>query len=313
MLSTIRWPVTIYLSLVHLLAAISVFYFTSAQWTTWVFSIALYVLGGWGITAGAHRLWAHRSYKAATPFRAMLMVCNAIANQGTLFHWCRDHRVHHKFSETDADPHNATRGFFFAHVGWLLVKRHPKVVEAVKQVRVDDLLADPVVAFQYRHNPYFNLLVCFALPTVIPVMCWGEGAMTAFLIAGVFRYVFTLHATWFVNSAAHLWGDRPYDPSINPAENLFVASVTLGEGWHNWHHTYPYDYAASEFGPFDRYNPTKMLIDFMASFGQAWDRRRATDVWQREKTRGVKRTAPVSTGDEYDDAKKEMIVSSLGG
>jgi len=263
----------------------SLFYVTSAQWATHVFAFVLYIFGGFGITGGAHRLWAHRSYKAALPFRVFLMVCNALANQGTLFHWCRDHRVHHKYSETDADPHNAKRGFFFAHVGWLLLKRHPKVVEAVKAVKVDDLLEDPVVAFQHKHNPYFNLSICFFLPAVVP-MLWGENVLSAFLIAGVLRYVWTLHVTWLVNSVAHMWGMRPYDVSINPAENFFVALFALGEGWHNWHHSYPYDYATSEYGALGQINPTKMLIDFMASLGLVSDRRRALDVWHREKLRG---------------------------
>lgn len=81
----------------------------------------LYSLSGLGITAGAHRLWAHRSYKARFPLRVILMIFNTIAFQDAAMHWARDHRVHHKYSETDADPHNATRGFFFSHMGWLLV------------------------------------------------------------------------------------------------------------------------------------------------------------------------------------------------
>lgn len=82
----------------------------------------LYSISGLGITAGAHRLWAHRSYKARFPLRVILMIFNTIAFQDAAMHWARDHRVHHKYSETDADPHNATRGFFFSHMGWLLVK-----------------------------------------------------------------------------------------------------------------------------------------------------------------------------------------------
>merc|ERR1719225_824305 len=80
-------------------------------------------MSGLGITAGVHRLWAHRSYKAALPLRALLMVFNSMANQGTIVHWARDHRTHHLYSDTIADPHDANRGFFFSHVGWLITKK----------------------------------------------------------------------------------------------------------------------------------------------------------------------------------------------
>lgn len=101
--------------------------FTSAQWKTSALAFFLYILGGIGITAGAHRLWAHRTYKAKFPLRVLLGIMNTLAFQNDIYEWSRDHRVHHKYSETDADPHNATRGFFFSHVGWLLCKKHPHV------------------------------------------------------------------------------------------------------------------------------------------------------------------------------------------
>lgn len=100
---------------------------TSASWKTSALAFILYIFGGLGITAGAHRLWAHRTYKAKFPLRIILGIFNTLAFQNDIYEWSRDHRVHHKFSETDADPHNATRGFFFSHVGWLLCKKHPHV------------------------------------------------------------------------------------------------------------------------------------------------------------------------------------------
>lgn len=103
-----------------------------------------------GITAGAHRLWSHKSYKAKLPLKIFLTICNTIAFQNSIWEWARDHRVHHKFSETDADPHNAKNGFFFSHVGWLLVKKHPDVRRKGKVIDMSDLDQDPVVAFQKK-------------------------------------------------------------------------------------------------------------------------------------------------------------------
>lgn len=106
------------------------------------------------------------------------------------------------------------------------------------------------------------------------------------MVAGFVRYVWVLHCTWLVNSAAHLWGARPYDPKSNPAENFFVAIASIGEGWHNWHHKFPFDYAASEYGILGGYwNPTKLFIDAFATFGLVTNRKTATEMWKREKQR----------------------------
>ena len=80
--------------------------------------------------------------------RLTSLMCLTIQND--IFEWARDHRVHHKFSETDADPHNALRGFFFSHIGWLLVRKHPDVIEKGRKLDVSDLKADPVVMFQKK-------------------------------------------------------------------------------------------------------------------------------------------------------------------
>ncbi len=78
------------------------------------------------------------------------MMVHVRCQQNDIYEWARDHRVHHKYSETDADPHNATRGFFFSHVGWLLVKKHPDVLNKGKTIDLSDLWADPIIRFQRR-------------------------------------------------------------------------------------------------------------------------------------------------------------------
>jgi len=176
----------------------------SSMWTDFLnflfFSLSTAVLcfliSALGVTAGAHRLWSHRSYKASTPLRIFLASANSMAfqvcktdgslryrrtgelepwlehhfiiveihwdvngvsycclylkPQNDIFEWARDHRVHHKYSETDADPHNAVRGFFYAHIGWLLVRKHPDVIEKGRKLELNDLLSDKVVMFQRR-------------------------------------------------------------------------------------------------------------------------------------------------------------------
>ena len=272
----IVWRNVALFAALHFGAAIGLYQLIfEAKWATVLFTFLLYVFGGFGITAGAHRLWSHKSYKATTPMRIFLMLLNNIALQNDVIEWARDHRCHHKWTDTDADPHNTTRGFFFAHMGWLLVRKHPQVKEQGAKLDMSDLLNDPVLVFQRKH--YFPLVIlsCFVLPTIIPVYFWGETAFIAFYTAATFRYCFTLHATWCINSAAHYFGWKPYDHSVSPVENVFTTIAAVGEGGHNFHHTFPQDYRTSEYSL--KYNWTRVLIDTAAALGLVYDRKTVSD------------------------------------
>ncbi|XP_076327156.1 acyl-CoA desaturase-like isoform X2 [Tachypleus tridentatus] len=265
----IVWTNVWMFTLLHAAALVGFILLFRAKWQVWVFGLTCCYCSGLGITAGAHRLWCHRSYKAKLFLRILLMIFNCIACQNDIYEWSRDHRVHHKFTETDADPHNIKRGFFFAHMGWLLHRKHPDVREKGRTVDCSDILQDPVVRFQRRFYIPLVFLFSFYFPTMIPVWLWGEKVWLAFLTSGILRYAITLHVTWLVNSAAHYWGNRPYNCFIYARENKRVAWWALGEGFHNYHHTFPYDYSTSEFGW--RLNITTMFLDLMATLGQAYD------------------------------------------
>lgn len=270
-------------------------------WSLFAETMFLYVAGGLGITCGAHRLWSHRAYKANAPLRALLMLLTSLANQGSIFHWARDHRVHHKNSDREGDPYNASRGFFYSHVGWLLVKKPQAVKDAGKQLVFDDLLADPFVRLQHALDPWWNQFWCFVVPSVYAHYKYND-YWTGFFVLGCLRWCICLHATWTVNSTAHIWGDRRYAVEGNPCESCFTSLVAVGEGWHDWHHKYPYDYAAAEGGVWAQYNPSKLFIDVAAWFGMAWDRRRATAAWQMLKAEREQHVA--ATQQREADARK---------
>lgn len=197
-----------------------------------------------------------------------------MAFQNDVFEWSRDHRAHHKFSETDADPHNSRRGFFFSHVGWLLVRKHPAVKEKGSTLNLSDLRAEKLVMFQRRYYKPGVLLLCFILPTLVPWYLWDETFQNSLFFATLFRYALGLNVTWLVNSAAHMYGYRPYDKTINPRENILVSLGAAGEGFHNYHHTFPYDYSASEYRW--HINFTTFFIDCMAAIGLAYDRKKVS-------------------------------------
>jgi stearoyl-CoA desaturase (delta-9 desaturase) len=283
----IVWRNVFIMAALHLSALYGFYLFcTDSKWQTNVFAIFLYVISGLGITAGAHRLWSHRSYRAKWPLRVILCIFNTIAFQNSIYEWSRDHRVHHKYSETDADPHNANRGFFFAHCGWLLCRKHPDVIQKGKHLGFEDLLQDPIVRFQKKFYLLLVFIFCFLFPTIIPSLIWNESYWNAYFTCAIFRYCWTLNMTWLVNSAAHFYGRKPYDKHINPAENRATIIGAIGEGFHNYHHTFPWDYATSEFGP--KYNLTTCFIDLCASIGWAYDRKTVSPnvIRQRKERTG---------------------------
>ncbi|WAQ96114.1 SCD5-like protein [Mya arenaria] len=268
---TIVWKNVVLMSALHIGALYGLWLLPQASWKTMIFCFVLYEFNAIGITAGAHRLWSHRSYKARLPLRIFLAMCDSMAFQNDVIEWARDHRVHHKYSETHADPHNAKRGFFFAHVGWLLVRKHPEVKNKGKLLDISDLLADPVLRLQRKIYVPSVILMCFVMPTVVPWYFWGESAFISYFVCALFRYSAALNATWLVNSAAHMWGWKPYDVRISPSENPVVALLAAGEGFHNYHHTFPHDYSTNEFGWI--LNLSTVFIDVCALLGLAYDRK----------------------------------------
>ena len=192
-----------------------------------------------GVTAGLHRLWSHKSYKAKLPIKTILMILASASNQGSIYHWVRDHRLHHKYSDTEYDPHNINRGFFFSHVGWLLLKKDKKVIEEGKKINLFDLKNDKVVMLDKYMWPYDDIFLCYIFPGIYTYIYYNSFMKGLFLF-GFLRWTIQSHATWCVNSFSHLYGDRPFRKNINPVENKWVSLLTAGEGWHNWHHTYHY-------------------------------------------------------------------------
>lgn len=194
--------------------------------------------------------------------------------------------MHHKYSETDADPHNARRGFFFSHMGWLMCKKHPDIIEKGRSIDVSDLLEDPIVCWQKKYYTPLFLVLNVLLPTLFPMFYWNIPFIHC-LNMSFMRYVIGLHSTWLVNSAAHLYGSRPYDARIGPREqSLLKIPGFLGEMYHNYHHVFPQDYKASEYGWLGQSNFTALFIDLMALIGQAYDLKEVPkDVVQRRKKR----------------------------
>ncbi|XP_046962773.1 acyl-CoA Delta-9 desaturase-like [Vanessa cardui] len=276
-ITPIRWTSSTIITIFHIVVVLyslhSITLDGAPIWKTVLFSLFCGGISGFGVTAGAHRYWSHRSFKAKIPLQIIMMICFSHAGQNNIPNWVRDHRLHHKMSETSADPHDANRGFFFAHMGWLMMKKHPHVIREGKKIDISDILNDPLVKFHTKYFNFLKFLLCFLLPTLTSIFLWGESVKIA-VGSTLIRYLLSLHFTWSVNSFAHLWGNKPYDVKIMPSENWKVSLVAMGEGWHNYHHSFPWDYKAAELAYL--LNLTTFYIDCFASIGWAYDLKRAS-------------------------------------
>lgn len=262
----VNWGMCAYLLGTHVLGLSGAI--RCGSWRTFGEVLLWYQVSAFGVTIGCHRLWSHRSFQARAPTRFVLMLLASMANQGGIYHWSRDHRVHHKESDHAGDPHDSSRGFFYAHMGWLMLRKSTAVKLSGQSIDCSDLLRDPIVWLQYRLNPLWDQVWCFVVPGFYGL--WRMGSFwDGLLIFGALRWVLVVHATWCVNSVSHFFGYRPYN-NRPPTENWLTAIVANGEGWHNFHHAFPYDYTTAGQKWWYRLNTSSMVIDCTWLLGQTY-------------------------------------------
>ncbi|CAL8130152.1 unnamed protein product [Orchesella dallaii] len=268
---------------------------------TFWFELLYGYVGGLGITVGCHRYWTHRTFKANLPLQILLMICQTISLQLPIRKWCLDHRIHHKFTDTNKDPHNSKRGFWFSHIWWLVLPKHPELKKELETFEVPDLDNDPVVRFQSKWFWPLTLVFHIIVPILIMQYFWPEITLLQCLAADMRRYVISLHITYCVNSVAHMWGDKPYDENISAVESPIVSFLAIGEGWHNFHHTFPWDYKTSEFGW--KFNVSTVFIDFMAWIGWAYDLKTVSPQIIQQR---VARTGPPEAEEASTDSNSNI-------
>ena len=178
------------------------------QSTIW--TVLSSIFSGFGMSVGAHRFWAHRSFKATSLLRFYLLILQTMTINGSAFSYARDHRNHHKWPATDADPKNPARGFFFAHIGWWMLCKRPEVVLFGRKVPIDDLHEDKMLMLQHRFYLPLVVLLAFVVPVLVPMLGWHEDLATSLALC-IIRIVVVLHHLFTVNSVAHFWGYRPYN------------------------------------------------------------------------------------------------------
>jgi stearoyl-CoA desaturase (Delta-9 desaturase) len=241
--------ITVYLFVIvpflALVVAVPIAWGWGLSWVDVLLATGWYAVTVLGTTAGYHRYFTHGSYKAKRPLRLALAVAGGLAVQGPILHWVADHRRHHAFADKEGDPHSPwaygtspaalVRGFWHAHLGWVLDR------DQTNQHRfAPDLLADRDMRVMNRlFGPL--TIVTLAAPAVMGgLLTWSwQGALTAFFWAGLVRVTFLHHVTWSVNSVCHMIGERPFATRDRSANFWPLAILSAGESWHNLHHADP--------------------------------------------------------------------------
>jgi len=267
------------------------------SWAALIIGVTLTGLTIFSISAGYHRLFSHRTYEAHPVLRFLLLGLGAGSFQNSVLAWAADHRRHHARTDSDLDPYSASRGFWHSHIGWVLRKSDPDI----KPSSTRDLERDPLVVLQHKYYAYVAIVFGIGLPVLLGFLCgdpWG-----GFIVGGAVRLLISYHATFSINSFAHLVGAQPYSDTSSARDSLFTALISMGEGYHNFHHTFPSDYRNGVRA--HQWDPTKWTLRILAAVGLAKNLRRtsrATVV--RARLRMDERRVPI---DSLSPAARERL------
>jgi stearoyl-CoA desaturase (Delta-9 desaturase) len=270
----VNWPTSSFLIgtlFLSLTAVPAYLYFFGINWFQVVLFLVMFCACGFSITVGYHRLFSHLTFQAHWTVRLFTLIFGAAAFENSALLWACDHRTHHKHVDHDEDPYSISKGFFHAHIGWLMFKLNPRPPFD----NVADLQKDPLVLWQHRSIHWIGTLVAFVFPASLG-FAWGGwiSALGAFLIAGVARVVVLQHCTFCINSLCHYLGERPYSSKCSARDSWLMAIVTFGEGYHNYHHEFQHDYR-NGVKPW-QFDPTKWLIWTLSRVGLVTKLRRVS-------------------------------------
>jgi stearoyl-CoA desaturase (delta-9 desaturase) len=255
----VNWITVIAMSAFHVGAIAALFFIDYGAIFT---AFLLYIVSGsWGIGMAYHRLLTHRSYKTHKWIEYFLTICGTLALEGGPIFWVATHRIHHQRSDREGDPHTPREGTYWAHMGWIIHGEGLHHDSSVLARYVPDLSRDPFHVWLSKWHWMTNVVVGLAL--------LAFGGWTYVLWGVFFRTTWGLHATWLVNSATHIWGNRRFQTRDDSTNNWWVALLAFGEGWHNNHHAHP---TSARHGlAWYEFDLNWVFITLLKAVGWAWD------------------------------------------
>jgi stearoyl-CoA desaturase (Delta-9 desaturase) len=303
----IQWVNVAFLTVFPAVALAGTVWYATTHGIGWqepLAALAMWILTGLGITAGYHRLFSHRTYKAHPAVRFLYAAFGGAAVQNSVIAWCSDHRRHHSCVDTDKDPYNAQRGLFYSHMGWIMRDGH---WGHEAYTNVPDLSRDPILKHQHDHY----ILWAFAVNLLMFLAAgWLTGLWVGmFVIAVLLRIVVVQHFTFLINSVAHVWGSQPFSARNSSRDNWLLSLLTMGEGYHNYHHAFEADYRNGI--AWYAYDPSKWLIFGLSRIRLAHDLRRTPeDVVLRRRFEEGRRTLSERL-EAWGEAKAEAWAMSM--
>ena len=252
----IIYPSTVPFLLAHVVCLAAIW--TGVSGTALALCVGLYVARMFGVTAGYHRYFSHRSYKTSRVGQFLLAVLAQSSAQRGILWWAAKHRHHHKHSDTELDVHSPRhRGFLYSHVGWIFTPQH----EEADYDSIPDLTKFPELVWLNKH-PYLP-------PTVLAVACFLVGGWSGLVVGFFWSTALLYHGTFFINSLAHVHGSQRYVTGDDSRNNWWLAIITLGEGWHNNHHAY--QRSTRQGFRWYEVDPTFYVLKTLSWVGLVWD------------------------------------------
>jgi stearoyl-CoA desaturase (delta-9 desaturase) len=264
----VRWLGLIFFVFLHVVAIVGtplyIYYrgVTAADLALFFFFAAA---TGMSTTIGYHRLFAHSTFETSPIVRFLLLLFGAATFEESALKWASQHRQHHRFTDTEHDPYGVNKGFWHAHIGWILFWRH-----RTNYNNVNDLKKSKLVMLQHEYYDWWSIDGGFVLPMLIA--WWIGHPLGGFIMAVCLRIVVVLHSTFFVNSFAHSFGAKTFNKSQSARDNWLGAILTNGEGFHSFHHRFPTDYRNGV--RWYHWDPSKWIIFALSKVGLAWDLKR---------------------------------------
>jgi stearoyl-CoA desaturase (delta-9 desaturase) len=254
--SDVVYPSAIPFVLVHLACLGAIW--SGVTWQAVVVAAVLYWGRIFAIGAGYHRYFSHRAYSTSRVFQFILAFVSQSTFQKSVLWWAAKHRHHHLHSDTKFDVHSPRHtGFWYSHVGWIFARRH----DSFDMVKVDDLARFPELMWLHRHErwPAYTLAG----------LCFLTAGWPGLFVGFFWSTCLVFHATFCINSLAHVSGRKRYVTGDDSRNNGLLAIFTMGEGWHNNHHACQSSVRQGFF--WWEYDPTYYLLKALSWTGLVWD------------------------------------------
>lgn len=267
----INWMNTSFLTAMPVFAVAGVIYYIynfGIHWSDIAILVFMYMATGLGVTGGYHRCFSHRAYECHPIIQFFLLIFGAAALENSTLCWSADHRRHHRHVDHDEDPYNINKGFFWAHMGWIFFDNRDEYGDRFDNV--EDLKKNKLVMWQHKYYLTIAIAVGFGLPMLISGF-FGR-PMAGLIWGGLIRQVLTHHSTFLINSAAHVFGKRPFSTENTARDSWWLAFFSFGEGYHNFHHAFPSDYRNGI--KWYHWDPTKWMIRSLSYAKLSWGLRK---------------------------------------